>query len=224
MDAATLNATTGSVVHFPLRVSAAQAESLQALQRMFAAACNQLAPLVRTTRCWNRVALHHLTYKALREQFPQLGSQMACNAIYSVCRSARIIYQHPHSPWNIMRQPDAPLPLLNFLPGAPVYFDRHTLSVKAGRLSMFTLDGRLHFHLELPADVVARFGRARLREIALTGQGEAYAMRFVFGDTAADTAPDASAWEELPEYLIVLAAPAAEPAPEPLQPPERLIA
>lgn len=190
---------------FPLRVSAAQAESLRALQLLFSSACNHLAPLVRDTRCWNRVALHHLSYKDLRERFPQLGSQMACNAIYSVCRSARIVYQHPQSPWNISRQPSAPLPLLRFLPSSPVYFDRHTLSVKAGRLSLFTLDGRLHFDLELPADVVACFGRDRLREIALTCDANIFSLRFQCGDEAIGAG--GATWKELPEYLIVHADP-----------------
>jgi len=209
-------------VQLPLQVSAMQAESLRALQSLFSATCNHLAPRVRDFRCWNRVALHHLSYKDLRERFPQLGSQMACNAIYSVCRSARIVYQHPQSPWNIGRQPAAPLPLLRFLPSSPVYFDRHTLSVKDGRLSLFTLDGRLHFNLELPADVVARFGRDRLREIALTCDGNIFSLRFQFGGEASGT--EGATWKDLPEYLIVHADPTGDALPAPLRSPERLSA
>lgn len=187
-------------LRFPLQVSAAQAESLAALQRLFAEACNHLAPIVRDQRCWNRVALHHLSYKALRERFPQLGSQMACNAIYSACRSARAVYQHPDSRWNVQKHPDAPLPLLRFLPAAPVFFDRHTLSLKDGRLSLFTLDGRMHFRLDIASEVLARFRAERLREIALLRQGDAYVLHFRFG---AATAGETGA-EEWPEYLIVL--------------------
>lgn len=189
-----------SSLQFPLQMSAAQAESLTALQRLFAEACNFLAPIVRDSRCWNRVALHHLTYKSLRERFPQLGSQMACNAIYSVCRSARLVYQHPDSRWNVQKQPAAALPLLRFLPAAPVFFDRHTLSLKDGRLSLFTLDGRMHFGLDLAPEVLARFRAERLREIALMRQGEAYVLHFRFGTPA----PEDSGADELPEYLIVL--------------------
>ncbi len=41
------------------------------------------------TKVWNRVALHHLMYRNLRDQFPEMGSQMVCNAIYSVSRTCR---------------------------------------------------------------------------------------------------------------------------------------
>lgn len=191
-----------SSVNFSLRVTAGQAESLQALQRVFAAACNYLAPIVRDSRCWNRVALHHLAYKNLRERFPQLGSQMSCNAIYSVCRFARIVYQHSESPWNIHADPEARLPLLRFLPISPVYFDRHTLSLRGDRLSLFTLDGRMRFQIDLSPDLLRRLREERVREIALLGQGANYVLHFRFGDGAGEGQGE-GAWEELPEYLIV---------------------
>ncbi|MCU0922625.1 MAG: hypothetical protein MUF16_20270, partial [Burkholderiaceae bacterium] len=73
-----------SALRIPLKTSPRQHEQLVQLQRAFAEVCNALAPLVQQTRCWNRVALHHMAYKRLREGFPGLGSQMVCNAIYSV--------------------------------------------------------------------------------------------------------------------------------------------
>ena len=57
-----------------------------------------IAPLVQQTKVWNRVALHHLAYRQLREQFPEMGSQMVCNAIYSVSRTGRLVFQHPPKP------------------------------------------------------------------------------------------------------------------------------
>ncbi|MEG2632599.1 MAG: hypothetical protein RSB42_17155, partial [Comamonas sp.] len=126
-----------------------QLARLQALQLGFAQLCNALAPLVQTTRVWNRVALHHLAYRQLREQFPSMGSQMVCNAIYSVSRTCRMVFQHPGSPLHLDKLGDKPLPLLRFADSCPVYFDRHTLSLKNGLLSMFTLDGRMRFQLSL---------------------------------------------------------------------------
>ena len=193
-----------SSVGFPLRVSVAQASSLSALQTLFAEACNFLAPIVRENRCWNRVALHHLTYRELRQRFPQLGSQMACNAIYSVCRAARAVYQHPQSPWNVTKNPTAPLPLLRFLPRSPVYFDRHTLSLKQEQLSMFTLDGRMRFQLDISEEIHRRFRNERLREIVLMGDGQSFVLHFRFGRD--DT--ECNALDELPEYLII------QPEPE----------
>ncbi len=205
---------------FPLNTSAAQAESLRALQELFASACNDIAPTVQATRCWNRVALHHLTYKGLRERYPQLGSQMACNAIYSVCRFARVVYQHPNSPWHIAGRVHAPLPLLRFMPDAPVYFDRHTLSIRSGRLSLFTLDGRMRFQLDLSAALQERFRNERLREIALHRNAAGFALHFHFSGDIRTEHPVA-AWEELPGHLVVeadggmSAPPSANPLPLP---------
>lgn len=195
------------VLHVQLNTSAEQVARLVALQAAFAQVCNALAPIVQKTRCWNRVALHHLAYHGLREQFPQMGSQMVCNAIYSVSRMCRIVLQHPASPWNIARLGERPLPLLQFQPSAPVYFDRHTLSLKAGRLSMYTLDGRMHFDLNLqPADE-ARFHNEKLREIVLGSTPQGFRLSFNFSPSpdADAEVPTAGISAELPEYLLVTA-------------------
>ena len=50
-----------------LQGSAEQQQRLTDLRGLFTQACNALAPMVQQTRCWNRVALHHMAYKPLRE-------------------------------------------------------------------------------------------------------------------------------------------------------------
>ena len=185
-------------INVRLDADPAQASRLAQLQAVFAAACNALVPFVREHRCWHRVTLHHLAYHALREQFPQLGSQMACNAIYSVSRVCRILFRHPASPWNLSRLGDGPLPMLKFAPTAPVYFDRHTLSLRPDGLSLFTLDGRMHFSLSLAPAIVERFSREKLREIVLSSQRNAYWLTFHFGSAVDGLRPD-----ELPEYVMV---------------------
>lgn len=191
-----------------LQADANQQQRLAALQTEFARACNVLAPMVQSTRCWNRVALHHMAYKELRQRFPELGSQMACNAIYSVSRASRQIYQHPQSPFNLARLGDRGLPLLQFAATAPVYFDRHTLSLKTGEASLFTLDGRMRFRLDLrPADE-RRFREQRLREIVLTREGAAYWLTFTFGagediGRPAAKAAVATLDDDWPQYLVI---------------------
>lgn len=188
----------------PLDTTAEQAGRLVALQTAFAEVCNALAPVVREQRCWHRVTLHHLSYHSLRERFPQLGSQMICNAIYSVCRASRLVYQGANSPFNIQQRPNAPLPLLKFAASAPVYFDRHTLSLKDGKLSMYTLDGRMHFQLTLQAADEARFARERLHEIVLSRTPAGFELRFSFHPgkgTQGAASPEAA--QEWPEYLLV---------------------
>lgn len=199
-------------LHVPLNTTPEQAARLQALQKAFADVCNAIAPIVQQTRCWNRVGLHHLAYRAMRERFPQVGSQMVCNAIYSVSRTCRLVLQHPNSPLNIAKRPGAALPLMVFLPNSPVYFDRHTLSVKDEKLSMYTLDGRMHFQLALQPDDEARFHREKLREIVLSNSGQGFKLVFSF---SADGEPEAEALPgdspaEFPEYLIVT--PGVDPA------------
>lgn len=186
-----------------LNASTAQTEALLSLQVQFAQACNAIAPLVRDRHCWNRVALHHLVYQTLRASFPHLGSQMACNVIYSVSRTARLVYQHPKSPWNFSNNPGQALPLLRFLPGSPVYFDRHTLSIKEGQLSLFTLDGRMRFQLNLGAADEMRFRDQKLREIVLSQSAGRFALQFNFAEAADLAREGALEWADLPEYLIV---------------------
>jgi hypothetical protein len=189
-------------LQFFLNTTPEQADRLQRLQSAFAAACNLVAPLAQANRCWNRVALHHLAYRELRSRFPQLGSQMACNAVYSVARTYRILLQHPKSPCNIERHPSQPLPLLQFRADAPVYFDRHTLSLKGSLLSMFSLDGRLHFQLHLAEKDAARFARDRLCEVMLRRVGERFLLQFWFDEKAALLASEMKA--DLPEYVVMI--------------------
>jgi hypothetical protein len=194
-----------SFLRIPLNASPEQAGKLLALQAAFAKACNALAPTVQQTRCWHRVTLHHLAYKSLREQFPNLGSQMVCNVIYSVCRASRQIFQHPQSPFNLARLGERPLPLLNFADTCPVYFDRHTLSLKGGKLSMYTLDGRMRFELALGPEAEAAFREKKLREIVLTRtQQQTFELCFFLGEAQAETEASGTADEgQVPEYVMV---------------------
>lgn len=200
-----------SLLRITLNTSPEQLASLKALQHAFAEVCNELGPLVQKTRCWNRVTLHHLTYKLLREKFPALGSQMICNAIYSVSRTSRKLFQSPASPFSLARLGNKPLPLLRFADTCPVYFDRHTLSVRDGQLSMYTLEGRMRFQLALsPADEV-RFHEGKLREIVLSREtNERFDLSFLFAEN--DFEPELATQtpagldpiqSEIPEYVMV---------------------
>ena len=199
-----------SLVRIPLNTAPEQAERLLALQRGFAELCNALAPLVRSTRVWNRVALHHLAYRQLREQFPAMGSQMVCNAIYSVSRTCRLVFQHPGSPFHLDKLGGRALPLLRFTENCPVYFDRHTLSLKQGVLSMFTLDGRMRFQLSLEPEVLQRFQTQKLREVVLSRVADAaFELAFLLGEAAevglaeSESALPSLEAGEIPEYVMV---------------------
>jgi len=176
-----------SPLRIALNASPEQAQRLVALQAAFAQVCNALAPLVQRNRLWHRVTLHHLAYRSLREQFPQMGSQMVCNAIYSVSRTARMVFQHPASPFHLSRFQGKTLPLLQFSNSCPVYFDRHTLSLKDGSLSMYTLDGRMRFLLSVAAEDERSFREKKLREIVLSRRQDGqFELAFWFGDARDD--------------------------------------
>lgn len=202
-----------SALQVTLNASPEQAQRLMALQAAFAQVCNALAPVVQQTRCWNRVTLHHLAYKSLREQFPNIGSQMVCNAIYSVSRTARNLFQHPASPFHLSRLQGKPLPLLRFVDDGPVYFDRHTLSLKDGSLSMYTLDGRMRFLVSLSPEQERNFHESKLREIVLSRNGEgSFQLGFLFGDATEEDAGKAATPHldrlhgDIPQYVKVEAA------------------
>ena len=188
-----------SVIRVPLNTTPEQYARLHALQTAFAEVCNALAPEVQRSRVWNRVALHHLHYRALREKFPALGSQMVCNAIYAVSRTSRLIFQTPASPFSLAKLGNKPLPLMQFANSCPVYFDRHTLSIKNNKLSLFTLDGRMHFELTLPEEQLLLFRVAKLKEIVLTRRlDNAYELAFWL--EPAELEPSQPL---IPEYLSV---------------------
>lgn len=115
-----------------LEVSEEHEIALLELNHAFTTACNAISCVAREKRCWNRVALHHLVYRKVRENSP-LGSQMVCNAIFAVCKA----YKAKH----LLK--DDPVPLVKFHPNRSVHFDKRTYSIEDQTLSLYTLKGRL---------------------------------------------------------------------------------
>lgn len=190
-----------------LQTSGEQNARLEALQQAFAEVCNALAPQVRDARTWNRVALHHLAYRDLRQRFPALGSQMACNAIYAVSRACRVVFQTRNSPFHASRWGNRPLPMLHFSADAPVFFDRHTLSIKDSVASIYTLSGRMKFHLKLNPEQEHAFHHQKLREIALYRGSAGFQLDLLFGEQIEEPACPWGAVSSLeppiPHYLEV---------------------
>ena len=193
-----------SIIRLPLPLAPEQAARLLALQAAFSEVCNALSPVMAQQRCWSRVTLHHLTYHPLRQQFPALGSQMICNAIYMVCKMGRLVYQGAGSPFHVALAGSTLLPTLRFDAQCPVYFDSHTVSMKDGQLSIFTMGGRMRFALPLKPAHMQQFARHRVREIMLSRRADAvYELSFLFEPVVAAA----------PAVAPVLAAPARRPGP-----------
>jgi hypothetical protein len=163
----------------PLQTTLEQHAQLCRLRSVFSQVCNELTPEVQRTGVWDRVSLHHLYYRSLREKYPQLGSQMVCNAIYAVSKVCRMIYQNIGQ----LRRAGIPLPLFSFAQTCPVYFDRHTLSVLSSGLSLFTMDGRVRFALQMPNSELEWFKRAKLLEIVLQERSDhVFELSFQLGE------------------------------------------
>lgn len=125
-------------ISIKLEVSQDQGQKLLRLQEAFLAGCNQIVPYVVEHRCWNRVALHNLTYSKIRSSSP-LGSQMVCNAIFAVAKAYR----------NRCIAKDTIVPTIRFHKHRSVHFDKRTYSLKGEILSLYTLKGRIRIPMKV---------------------------------------------------------------------------
>lgn len=116
-----------------LTLTQEQSDALLETQEFFADACNQIVSFAIKSRCWNRVALHHLCYYNVRENVSSLGSQMICNAIKNVCSSYKVL--------KIKKSQD--VPAISFQKTGSVHYDKRTYSIKGKTLSLYTTKGRI---------------------------------------------------------------------------------
>ena len=79
-----------------LTVSPEDSAKLSETHALYRDACNFVVPIVcknKENRLWQRFSLHHVAYPKIRERFPALGAQLACNVIRSVS-SARYLSRY----------------------------------------------------------------------------------------------------------------------------------
>lgn len=117
-----------------LTISEHQRQLLSELQELFAAACNQVAAAAVSEKERNRVKLHHLCYRSLRQSLPKLGAQMCCNA---VAKTAVALAAQKRPKQVLFKQ------------GCSIHFDKRTYSLKNQVLSLFTPSGRIRVPLEI---------------------------------------------------------------------------
>ena len=139
-----------------LDTTQSQENELLQLQEAYHSACNQIVPDVVTNRCWNRVALHHLVYTKVR-LISRLGSQMVCNAIYSVCKA----YQAK----SIL--PTEAVSILRFHKGKSVHFDKRTYTIKGETISLYTLGKRIQVPMRFGPFQKAYFSQGVPKEAEL---------------------------------------------------------
>jgi predicted transposase len=186
-------------IEIALRSSPREGEQLRQLQKEFSNACNYVARIVKSAHIWNRVALHHLAYQDVRQKFPDLGSQMTCNVIYTVARAARQAYQIGRHLW-AGSSSAGELPLMSFAERTPVFFDRHTVNILGSSISIFTMEGRLRLQFqsnELSEDL---FRTSKISEIFLMRHDEEFSLFFDLSDKKDAVFSNS---RDLPEFLVL---------------------
>jgi IS605 OrfB family transposase len=119
-----------------LGITDLQNEPLWQLQELFTKACNHVASTAFLNKERNRVRLHHLCYRSLRQEFPDLGAQMCCNVVAKVSGALKA-----------RKEPKE----LIFKKNGSIHFDKRTYSLKQAHLSLFTPKGRIQVPLEISA-------------------------------------------------------------------------
>jgi putative transposase len=124
-------------ISIKLNTTPEQCIELDMLQTLFNQTCSTISSIAMTSRCWNRVDLHHLSYYKIRSDKSNekkiLGSQMVCNAIKSVCDAYKVL--------KIKKTEE--VPQIMFRQRASVHFDKRTYSLKDESISLYTLSGRI---------------------------------------------------------------------------------
>jgi len=130
-------------VSIKLDTTAEQYAMLISLQKIFNQTCNIVASIAMENRCWNRVALHHLSYDQIRQnqinEHIVLGSQMVCNSIKTVCDAYKVL----------KIKATESVPTIVFKQRSSVHFDKRTYSLKGEKISLYTLSGRILVSMNL---------------------------------------------------------------------------
>jgi putative transposase len=141
-----------------------QAEALQALMQAYNAACNFVSALAWEKTCFNQIALHHMTYRDIRQKLG-LPSQLAVRAIAKVAAA-----------YKVSKETQA-----QFRPlGAITYDSRVLRLIGLSKVSCATLTGRITVKLSIGGYQRDRLTGAALGETDLVYRPEKQRFCFVF--------------------------------------------
>jgi hypothetical protein len=164
------------LVHLALNPE--QTEQLQSLQTLFTQAYLLAASIAAELGTMGRVRLHHESYSRIREKYPKLGAQMACNVIHAV--SMLRLQTDSAGVEKIMSSKNKH----GFDSNTPVLFDRNTLSIKGGVISIFTLEGRMKLALKKMQDLEYIFRTEKLKMAILKKNANSYKLKLIFTSDA----------------------------------------
>jgi IS605 OrfB family transposase len=151
-------------ISIKLKVSSKQNQMLLQLQDTFSKACNFVAEASIEHKEHNRIKLHHVCYHKIRDFFPKLGSQMACNAIAKVAQGMKALKGKQK---------------MHFKKMASVHFDKRTYSLKNNVLSLFTMQGRIQLCLEISKFHGSYLSQGSIREAELIKKDKGWFFNLV---------------------------------------------
>lgn len=160
-----------------LLLNSEQSDKIAKLHTQFIDLCNAIVPYVYQHQCWNRVALHHLVYHGMRRKYPNMGSQLICNAINLVCKFANHVYQKKKDIYK-----NDGIPFIIISQKNPVILDAHTLSIKNNIISITTLEGRMKVSVSLKDDHLEAIKENALSESYLQVTHNQCKLIFVFDE------------------------------------------
>ncbi len=156
-------------ISLKLILSEESSEALLQTEKLFAEGCNVAAAYAQENRCWNRVALHNICYSKVREEIPQLGSQMVCNALRKVCSSYKVL--------KIRRNQE--VPKITFKETSSIHYCARTFTLKGETLSLFSIHKRIKCSFQIGAHQKKYLEEGKIKEGELVRRGKRWFFHLV---------------------------------------------
>lgn len=128
------------------------------LKRSFVKACNDVSEVAVREGSRSRTLMHSLAYESIRTKYPELGSQLCCNAIYAVTK----IYKQVDVA--VKRRIVRPI---YFADSFPLIYDSRTVSFFEDRISIYTPKGRMHFSIDNGPELLTRIKKVGIKEVLM---------------------------------------------------------
>ncbi|MCB1076120.1 MAG: transposase [Simkania sp.] len=156
-------------ISLKLILSQNDCEALLQTQGYFAQGCNTIALFAQENRCWNHVALHNLCYSKVREQLPELGSQMVCNALRKVCSSYKVL----------KIRKTKPVPTIRFKETSSIHYCARTFTLKKEVLSLYTVNKRIKCSFTIGTRQQEYLKQGKVKEGELVRKGRRWFFNLV---------------------------------------------
>jgi len=147
-----MRACMQSVTKLRLFASPDERQMLFATMERYNAVCNAASPIAFSERQFSNIGLQKRLYYSIRETFG-LSAQMAQLALRKVAsgyRSTKEAIREQNKVLAALGKPLKSLPEISFRAHGAICYDARVLSLGRNRVSIWTLDGRIHLRYSKP--------------------------------------------------------------------------